>query len=670
MIEELSQTQQGNRRIDSSDAKFESGEAELQDSEEVHRIVLSNMSDAVFITDGNGVFSYICPSVETIFGYSYDEVRSLNHISKLFGGCLFNPKELVLREEITNIEWEITRKDGQSRTLLVNVKRVNIKSGTVLYTCRDISDRKQTARELRESEANIRMILEHALDAIIVINEKGAIEEWNPQAEAIFGWPKSEVIGRSLADIIIPPQYRQAHQRGIDQFLSTGKGNILDKRVELMALNRKGIEFPIELTVSPLRLGDSWIFSAFIRDITERKRVEEERRLLTRSIESAAESIVITDSNSVIKYVNPAFTKLTGYTSEEAMGRKPSLSSSGRQTPEFYRNMWGSILNGKVWKGEVINRNKDGDLYDVELTIAPVFNEKGEREGFVGIQKDITERKQAEAEIRKLNEELEQRVTERTEELQNSLEKLKEDEEAGKMIQFKLLPERSKTMGDYEFSHYLLPSMYLSGDFVDYFEIDDQHLGFYVADVSGHGASSAFVTVFLKSFMSNCLENVKTNHDLTIIDPAAMLKKLNTDIIRENLDKHVTIFYGIIKREQRKLVYINAGQFPQPMLRANGHIELIKCNGTPLGLFDFATYCNTERVLPKDFVFMVMSDGILDVLPQKNLAEKQAFLETMVHDDQMEVRRATSSLGLDHNKELPDDITFFMLKSRNRDGGK
>jgi PAS domain S-box-containing protein len=124
-------------------------EGALQESEELHRITLSNISDAVFITDDAGEFTYICPNVDVIFGYSFQEVERFGHIDSLLGGHLFAPAELEAALEIRNIERDILDKVGRKHTLLVNVKRVSIKGGTILYTCRDITERVRTEQELR-----------------------------------------------------------------------------------------------------------------------------------------------------------------------------------------------------------------------------------------------------------------------------------------------------------------------------------------------------------------------------------------------------------------------------------------------------------------------------------------------------------------------------------------
>lgn len=142
----------------------------------------------------------------------------------------------------------------------------------------EVAQHQVVAQELQASEERTRLIIDNALDAIVTIDPAGKVTGWNPQAQAIFGWSCREVLGRELCDLVIPPQYRQAHLRAMDRFLATGRPTILNHRIEISALHRDGREFPVELTVSSLRAGGQLSFSAFIRDITQQRQLEEQLR--------------------------------------------------------------------------------------------------------------------------------------------------------------------------------------------------------------------------------------------------------------------------------------------------------------------------------------------------------------------------------------------------------
>src|SRR5438552_12718076 len=138
-------------------------------------------------------------------------------------------------------------------------------------------ERSHAEADLRASEARLKAIIDAALDAVITMDGDGVVLSWSPQAERVFGWPASEVVGRTLSTTIIPPRYRDAHERGLARFLASGEGPVLNQRIEITGLRRDGREIPVELTITPVRLGAAWLFSAFVRDISERKQVEQRR---------------------------------------------------------------------------------------------------------------------------------------------------------------------------------------------------------------------------------------------------------------------------------------------------------------------------------------------------------------------------------------------------------
>jgi PAS domain S-box-containing protein len=125
---------------------------------------------------------------------------------------------------------------------------------------------------LLESYERFDFILKTAHDSFVGMNSLGLVTDWNPQAERTFGWKRDEAVGRSLSELIIPPAYRAAHERGLKHFMASGEGPVLGKRLELKAVHKAGHEFPVEITISAIKLGTDFFFSAFLRDISEKSR--------------------------------------------------------------------------------------------------------------------------------------------------------------------------------------------------------------------------------------------------------------------------------------------------------------------------------------------------------------------------------------------------------------
>jgi serine phosphatase RsbU (regulator of sigma subunit) len=246
--------------------------------------------------------------------------------------------------------------------------------------------------------------------------------------------------------------------------------------------------------------------------------------------------------------------------------------------------------------------------------------------------------------------------------LRQTVRQLHEDEAAARRIQFQLLPENDKLYRSYRFSRHLLTSQYLSGDFVDYFAIDGDHLGFYIADVSGHGVSSAFVTVMLKSYMGRYRELRRQNRDRGILNPAETLSRLNREIFSCHMDKYLTMFYGVIEWSTNQLRYSSGGQFPFPILFDGEQASYVGKKSLPIGLFDFASYQTESLQLPPRFAMVFISDGILETLPQPTLRDKQAFLLELVGHTELTIENLIQALGLDQAGPLPDDITLLLIE--------
>ena len=235
--------------------------------------------DLIHIVEPDGSILYINNAWNKLFGYAEEEVQGQSIYS--FIDSADRERFKAYREQVLqniapekHITVSMITKDGYKVFVegFVSVKIINNRPVYTKGIFRDITTRVQSEAKLKERETNLKQLLYYAPDAIIVINAESVVTYWNPRAEAVFGWSAEEVIGRSLAEIIIPPQYRDAHKSGMQRYLTTGQANVLNRTIEITALDKTGREFYVSLTISTTYQNGVISFIAFLRDIDDQKR--------------------------------------------------------------------------------------------------------------------------------------------------------------------------------------------------------------------------------------------------------------------------------------------------------------------------------------------------------------------------------------------------------------
>ncbi|WP_373082063.1 PP2C family protein-serine/threonine phosphatase [Zhongshania sp.] len=246
-------------------------------------------------------------------------------------------------------------------------------------------------------------------------------------------------------------------------------------------------------------------------------------------------------------------------------------------------------------------------------------------------------------------------------ELLESLTLLQQDQQAGKHVQQLLLPDTPKQISNYQFCHYILPSLYLSGDFVDYFVVGEDHAVFFVADVSGHGASSAFVTVFLKNLFARKRSDFLHRGSTAILSPAKMLAIANRELLEMGIGKHVTLCVGAFDLKCNQLSYSVAGHLPAPVLAVDGRAEFLPEHDMPVGLFADAQFTDHMISFPPGAVLSLFSDGILEVLNSDTLENKEQLLLDLLKQGQNSSTQLAETFGLFDINEAPDDIAILVV---------
>lgn len=302
----------------------------LRKSEEKYREIVENISDVVHTSDYKGHFTYINPACKKLTGYSQNEIIG-KHFSEIVAPewrdrvAEFYFNQFKNKIDETLFSFPILTKSREEKWVEQTV--MQLREGNRITghksIMRDITERKAAEQKLKESEGQLQTIFNEAPDALIVINDEGIIIRWNPQAEKTFGWSLVEAMGKPMRDLIIPEKYRDDHTKGFENFLATGNGPIINKTIEIIALNKKNIEFEIELTVSPATILGKYIFIAFIKDISLSKKLENEKieadkqvRLnelkLKLILENIGEGIIVTDSQKRIVLSNHMAEEIIG----------------------------------------------------------------------------------------------------------------------------------------------------------------------------------------------------------------------------------------------------------------------------------------------------------------------------------------------------------------------
>ncbi|HZC25361.1 MAG TPA: PAS domain S-box protein, partial [Candidatus Binatia bacterium] len=380
----------------------------VREGKERFRRILASAPDVAWTSDELGQTVYISPKVELVLGYSNQEIyRGGNHLwlSRIHAADLERVRQaytaLFEKGSSYDQEYRIQRKDGawiwvQDRSSCTHEKNGVLHADG--FFC-DITARKQAEEELRSKTALLEAQVNASLDGILVVNPDGRQLMRNERFGALFNIPAELMAERDeektlnyIVTLVTTPEafmgrvehlYSHPSETSRDE-IELKNGMFLD-RYSSPVVDSKGVYY-----------GRIWTF----RDITERKKNEDELQQLSLAVHQSPVSVLITDPQGKISYVNPKFTECTGYSSNEVVGKNPRILKSGYSAPDLYQALWATIKAGKTWHGELCNKKKNGEIYWESVSITPITNKTGEITHFLAVKEDITERRRAEKDSR------------------------------------------------------------------------------------------------------------------------------------------------------------------------------------------------------------------------------------------------------------------------------
>lgn len=352
--------------------------------------------DMIFITDRDGIIQYANNSFTKLTGFTKKEIigntprllksefQDSNYYEKLWGTIIAGK---TFRGSPVN-----RKKNGDLYHVEQTITPILNEHGEItnfISTCKDVTELKAAEREIAKIEMLYRNLFNGTSELIMITSSEGNFLHANHALYKTLGYSEAELSELGL-EKIVHPKFISKFKNSIDKLIS---GETIED-IEIRLLKKDGN--PIDVTGSLSSNTDSDSVNRiifFLKDITLRKQAEIKLRMLTQAIEQSSVSIVITDYNGNIEYVNPFFTELTGYTFAEVEGKNPRFLNSGAQNPGFYSELWNSILAGEIWRGEMYNLKKNGEKYWALAIISPLHDDQGNVSHFVAIEEDITDKK-------------------------------------------------------------------------------------------------------------------------------------------------------------------------------------------------------------------------------------------------------------------------------------
>ena len=403
LLKEIAKLKQEIHGLKTSYTKDKQSEKILGESEEKYRTALNSIGDAVITVDKNENITHMNTMAEHLTAWNLTDAlgKPLDQVfatvNEETGEKVESPVNKVLRfGKIFSLDSHtlLVTKEGKEIPIADSSAPIKNNKGEILGVVlifRDQTKERTYNRRIQENEEKYRTVFQTSPDAISISRIDGLYEDINESFTRITGFTREEVIGKHTYEMNI-----WAHNEDRKKFVNALKEKGFVSNLESQFRCKDGRLLTALLSAGLITVNHVSYILSTTRDITERKRAEEQVNKLSAAVTQSPSVIVITDLKGNMEYVNPKFTALTGYSMDEAIGQKARILKSGRLTEAFYKELWNTIKAGKVWHGEFQNKKKNGELFWELASVSPIFNKEGEIINYIKVAKDITDQKLAE----------------------------------------------------------------------------------------------------------------------------------------------------------------------------------------------------------------------------------------------------------------------------------
>ncbi len=611
------------------------------------RSIIENSAEGIIAADKDGRFIIFNSAAQRILGIGLKDIE-LGQWSNVYG-CYYPdnltkypseklPLALAIKGEVIIDEIIYINNEVKTKGVYISVTANPIKDSNNLITgglviLRDITKAKNSEIALKQSNMKFQSLFKGFPIPSYVWQRKDEgfiFIDYNESAEAFSNRSIKEYLGKELLEMYADsPHLLYIYTDFLKCY--NGKKNIKRKRpYRLLATGEIK-----ELLFNYVFINPDLIL-IHTEDVTDHKRSLHRLNVLSSAIEQTADSVVITDIKGVIEYVNPAFEATTGYSSSEVLGKTPRILKSGEHEEEMYKKLWTEISAGNTFRGTIVNKKKNGELYWSQQTITPMKDEQRDITNFVSVLRDITEsRKQQEQEFQ----------------IQIAHE-----------LQQKFYNTEIEVPG-YDIAGVSYSAVKTCGDYFDFIIMEDGDVGIIIGDVCGHGIGAALIMAETRAYI-RAISKVEN-------DPGEILTLLNKELSLDLDDNHfVTLVFGRLNSNNNLFDYASAGHLPIFVINEKGETKLaLESTGIPLGISSDYKYSTSEKIslFSKDILAFLTDglvearsinddelgfEGVLEIIKRNMHAGSKTIIENLY----LETKAFTN------NRQQEDDITAIICK--------